>query len=247
MPLTLLFIRHGETEDNLTKTLQGFRDTSLTDNGHAQARVLATRLLEQYPNPSIIYHSPLIRIKQTIAPILEQRPNVPTVADPDLRGQCLGKLEGGSYDLVDMSNPRSADGGEGVERFDAFVGRLRRALGRIVGKEVKELKGRGDRSEDRVVVIATHGVGITSLFYMLDGTLQPAEGSEEARNGGWGAVGKRGPEAYPVRWTDSDDVAKVVVESPDQLPVGQDGSLAWDKIQGQPFEIVVWGKKEKAL
>ena len=84
-----------------------------------------------------IYHSPLTRIRQTIQPLLDQRPkgSISTRADPDLRGQCLGELEGGSYDSVDLQNPRSADGKPGVELFDDFVRRFSRSFDRIVAAE----------------------------------------------------------------------------------------------------------------
>lgn len=230
--LHLLFIRHGETQDNIDRILQGWRDTSLTEKGLREASVLADKLTPQHIDA--IYHSPLIRITQTIRPVLESHKDVTTVvADPDLRGQCLGDMEGGSYDTVDMSNPRSADPKPGVERFDDFVERLKRCMGRILAKEIPAVGG-----EDRVVVVATHGVAITSIFKTLESTTNCA---------GFNPVlAERGPEAYEVRWTDSDDVAKLVVKEPAELPV-KDGQLDWEAIQGRPFLIETWGKKEKAL
>lgn len=230
--LHLLFIRHGETQDNIDRILQGWRDTSLTSKGLREASVLADKLTSQ--RIDAIYHSPLIRITQTIEPILESHPDVKTiVADPDLRGQCLGEMEGGSYDTVDMGNPRSADPKPGVEKFDEFVGRLKQCMGRILAKEIALVE-----AGDRVVVVATHGVAITSIFKTLESTTNCA---------GFNPVlAERGPEAYEVRWTDSDDVARLVVKAPKDLPV-RDGLLEWEAIEGRPFLIEIWGKKEKAL
>ena len=42
--LNLLFIRHGETQDNIDRILQGHRDTSLTTKGLEEAKVLAQNL-----------------------------------------------------------------------------------------------------------------------------------------------------------------------------------------------------------
>ncbi|EXJ75960.1 uncharacterized protein A1O5_00468 [Cladophialophora psammophila CBS 110553] len=229
--LHLLFIRHGETQDNIDRILQGLRDTSLTENGHREAQILADKLRGQ--TIDVVYHSPLIRIVQTIQPILADRTGVRSFADPDLTGQALGDLEGGSYDTIDMSNPRSADGGPGVELFDDFVRRLLRAFARIVGTEAK-LVG----AQDRTVVVATHGVGITSLFKTLECS-PSCEGFNPK-------LAVRGPDAFEVRWTDSDDVARLVVPQPTQLPT-RDGSLEWSLISGQPFVIEVWGKREKAF
>lgn len=229
--LHLLFIRHGETQDNIDKILQGWRDTSLTEKGLKEAQILVDKLRGQQIDA--IYHSPLLRMRQTIQPILDRLPDIPVYPDADLRGQMLGDFEGGSYDLVDMSNPRSADGQPGVELFDDFVRRLKRSFGRIVGAEAPKVS-----QKDHVVAVATHGVGITSIFKVLEDT--------PSCNGHNPKFASRGPEAFEVRWTDSDDVASIVVEQPKDLPV-KDGVLDWDRISGEPFLIESWGKREKAL
>ncbi|KIX93835.1 uncharacterized protein Z520_10460 [Fonsecaea multimorphosa CBS 102226] len=229
--LHLLFVRHGETQDNIDRILQGLRDTSLTEKGHREAQVLADKLRGQ--KIDAVYHSPLLRMVQTIKPILADRPGVQVYADQDLTGQALGELEGRSYDTIDMGNPRSADGGPGVELFDDFVRRLKRAFARIVGVEAKLVK-----EQDRILLVATHGVGITSIFKTLE--------SSPSCDGFNPKLATRGPDAFEVRWTDSDDVARLVVSQPAQLPI-KDGVLDWDSISGQPFLIEVWGKKEKAL
>ncbi|KAK3721948.1 hypothetical protein LTR37_002764 [Vermiconidia calcicola] len=235
--LHILFVRHGQTQDNIDKILQGWRDTSLTDRGFQEAQVLGDKLRGQHIDA--IWHSPLLRMKQTIAPILETHPDLPKNAiytDIDLRGQGLGELEGGSYDLIDMGNPRSADPQPGVERFIDFVARLRRCMARIIGSQAPLAARQQD--QDRVVVIATHGVCITSIFKALEDT--------PSCSGFNPPLAVRGPEAYEVRWTDSDDVAKLVVSKPEELPI-KDGVLDWDGISGKPFLIERWGKKEKAL
>jgi broad specificity phosphatase PhoE len=229
--LHLLFIRHGETQDNIDRVLQGFRDTQLTDKGIKEAHVLAENLQDQ--KIDVLYHSPLTRIVQTIEPVLANRSGVQVIADPDLRGQGLGELEGLSYDSINMGSPRSADGQPGVELFNDFVNRLKRVFARIVGVEAP-LVG----TTNRTVAIATHGVGITSIFKTLEST-PDCEGFNPV-------LASRGPEAYEVRWPDSDDVARLVVSDPAGLPI-KDGVLDWERIAGQPFLIDRWGKKEKAL
>ncbi|KAL6251604.1 hypothetical protein RBB50_001814 [Rhinocladiella similis] len=229
--LHLLFIRHGETQDNLDRILQGHRDTSLTEKGLREARILAAKLQTQQID--VVYFSPLIRIVQTIQPILSERPRVQKYADPDLKGQALGQLEGGSYEMVDMSNPRDADGQPGVELFDDFVRRLKRVFARIVGAEGPQVGRR-----HRTVIVATHGVGITSLFKCLE--------SSPSCDGFNPKLATRSPNAFEVRWTDSDDVAHLIIPEPATLPIS-DGALDWERLSGQPFLIESWGKKEKAI
>ncbi|EHY53267.1 hypothetical protein ABEF92_000850 [Exophiala dermatitidis] len=229
--LHFLFVRHGETQDNIDRVLQGHRDTDLTDKGRREAEILADKLRDQHIDA--IYYSPLSRIVTTITPIRAGRANVQVYPDEDLKGQALGQLEGQSYDTIDMGNPRSADGQPGVELFDDFVRRLKRVFARIVGQQALQVG-----SQDRTVMIATHGVGITSLFKALE-----ASPSCQGFNP---KLATRGPNAFEVRWTDSDDVARLVVPDPTSLPI-KDGELDWSSVKGQPFLIEYWGKKEKAL
>ena len=229
--LHLLFVRHGETQDNIDRILQGHRDTSLTEKGLAAAQILAEKLRGKQIDA--VYHSPLTRIVQTIQPILSDRPDIQIYAEADLLGQGLGRLEGGSYDTVDMSDPRSADGRPGVELFDDFVRRLKRVFARIVGAEAPQVG-----QQNRTVMIATHGVGITSLFKTLEATPSCQHFNPK--------LATRGPQAFEVRWTDSDDVAKLVVLQPANLPL-KNGLLDWSSISGEPFLIERWGKEEKAI
>ena len=87
------------------------------------------------------------------------------------------------------------------------------------------------------MAVATHGVGITSIFKVLEGTLSCNRHNPKFASRGLGA--------FEVRWTDSDDVARLVVKQPKDLPVN-DGILDWDRMSGEPFLIESWGKKEKA-
>ena len=229
--LHILFVRHGETQDNIDRILQGHRDASLTEKGLGEAHILAEKLRTQ--RIDTIYYSPLIRIVQTIEPILSDRPQVQKYPDAALKGQALGSLEGGSYDLVDMSNPRDADGQPGVELFDDFVRRLKRVFAQIIGIEAPQVG-----QQDRTVMIATHGVGITSLFKCLE--------SSPSCDGFNPGLATRGPHAFEVRWTDSDDVARLVVTEPSKLPINGD-QLDYSSVSGQPFVIKRWGKREKAI
>lgn len=231
--LNLLFVRHGETQDNIDRILQGQRDTNLTEKGHEEAKVLASEL--QDLNINAIYHSDLTRMLQTIAPLLDQNPNLTAISDPELRGQALGELEGKSYDDINLASPRSADGQPGVECFDDFVQRLKRALARIIGAEAPLVSGSGDRN----VVIATHGVGITSLLKTLEATPHCEKFNP--------VLAERGPRAFEVRWTESDDVAKVVVLRPEDLPIDERGRLVYEEVSGRPFVIERWGKEKNAI
>lgn len=70
----IIFIRHGETDWNRARRIQGRADVELNEVGLAQARAVASRLLEVVGDPGTHeYHcSPLLRAKQTMAAVLAQ-------------------------------------------------------------------------------------------------------------------------------------------------------------------------------
>ena len=63
---TLIFVRHGQSESNLSKVFTGQGNTALTELGRAQAERTA-KYLEQYPI-TYIYASDLDRAMDTAAP-----------------------------------------------------------------------------------------------------------------------------------------------------------------------------------
>lgn len=95
--LHLLFVRHGETQDNIERLLQGHRDTSLTEKGLGEAEVLAKDMRAQHKQIDAVYRSPLLRIKQTVEPILRDRSVKDVYVDASLKGQGLGELEVSSH------------------------------------------------------------------------------------------------------------------------------------------------------
>jgi 2,3-bisphosphoglycerate-dependent phosphoglycerate mutase len=129
--LRLYLARHGQTDWNAAKRLQGGTDRSLNDTGRAQAAALA-RLLDGV-RLDHVYTSGLARSQQTAAAL---RDGAPRTALPELNEQSLGKFEGL---LLDGSSPDGAaeferrsvdpldtlDGGESSEQHFA---RVQRAL-----------------------------------------------------------------------------------------------------------------------
>jgi broad specificity phosphatase PhoE len=63
----ILFVRHGETEANRQRLALGRADPALTERGVEQADALAGRLASL--EVATVYASPLLRARQTAAPI----------------------------------------------------------------------------------------------------------------------------------------------------------------------------------
>lgn len=93
----LYFIRHGQTDWNAQKRMQGITDIPLNDRGVFEARLAAKEVSEIKWNR--IISSPLSRAYQT-AEILNQRIGLQIETDDRLTELNLGNLEGKSLSLL---------------------------------------------------------------------------------------------------------------------------------------------------
>ncbi len=89
--MQFIFVRHGETDWNVTLQYQGFAPIPLNDRGRMQAARVAERLRAQ--SISALYASDLPRAWET-AGVLGEAIGVPPVAVPDLREIDVGQWEG---------------------------------------------------------------------------------------------------------------------------------------------------------
>ena len=93
----LFLVRHGESEWNVLKRIQGQQNVALTDRGKLQARLFAKRLLNE--NIDSIYSSDLDRAYNT-AVIIGNMLKIDVNPMPGLREIDFGKWEGISYDNI---------------------------------------------------------------------------------------------------------------------------------------------------
>jgi broad specificity phosphatase PhoE len=83
-----VLVRHGKTLHNSLGLIQGKTDTDLSEEGEAQARLLAEELCAEPFD--FVYSSPLLRAYRTAQIILEKR-NIPISADNRLAEIDQGK------------------------------------------------------------------------------------------------------------------------------------------------------------
>jgi len=124
-PLTLLFVRHGQTEWNAAGLMQGQTPhVALTDLGHAQAADAARELAAL--GPGALVSSDLLRARQT-AEHCARATGLLLTTTPALREQGYGVLEGRPsrelWDVVDWTDPHwAAEGGESLAGLHGRVG-----------------------------------------------------------------------------------------------------------------------------
>ncbi len=95
-------IRHGETDFNEQRRIQGHAPAVLSKKGIQQAVEIAETLVIE--KPSIILTSEMIRAVQT-AKIISQKHNLEVVPVPELDARDFGDLTGVSYPELKAQNP----------------------------------------------------------------------------------------------------------------------------------------------
>jgi len=98
--MRLTIIRHGETRENVQKTIQGHLPGHLTDKGKQQAQDAADELRGR--SFDAIYCSDIRRCLDTAKPIRAALPNIPFHTDVLLRERNGGSLEGQPLALLDV-------------------------------------------------------------------------------------------------------------------------------------------------
>jgi len=138
-------VRHGETDWNLTRRLQGHSDRPLNETGREQARNLAAELAGE--DLEAVYSSDLSRAEETARIIAETR-GLDVTALPELRERHFGSWEGLTDEEIHERFPEEiADGvlGDGESR-DELHGRVHRALSRIAAEH-----------PEATVLVVSHG------------------------------------------------------------------------------------------
>ena len=155
--MTIVMVRHGETDWNREDRFQGHSDPPLNDRGRSQARALAQALggLEA----AALYSSPLARAHET-AIILAERLRLEVQMRDDLREVDVGSWSGLTRSEAEARFPagyrRWLEFGHGWDDGETY-----QELGLRVLSEVRRIAE--DHPGERVVAV-THGGPIRSAL-----------------------------------------------------------------------------------
>lgn len=157
--MKLIIVRHGLTEFNEKKIMQGHRDSRLTEKGKIQSEQLAKRLLKEHID--VVYSSDLERCKKTLVPFLKKA-NIPVHYTKALRERDYGIFEGKPVEewVSHIRDNRLQGSWEfkpvGGESFPQVTSRMRKQVEEIFEKE----KG-------KTVLVMTHGSAKKALLLSL--------------------------------------------------------------------------------
>ncbi|MEG0590716.1 MAG: histidine phosphatase family protein [Lachnospiraceae bacterium] len=164
--MKLYIIRHGETNWNKERKIQGASDIPLNDFGRVLAQQTAQGLKE-IPFDAA-FTSPLCRARETAQIILEGR-DVPLVEDDRIKEICFGEYEGlccseEGWNVPDsgfenfFQAPDQYHPPKGGEDFTTVLNRLNSFLQELYQKKEWETKN---------VLLATHGAALCGMLTLI--------------------------------------------------------------------------------
>lgn len=161
--MKIYLIRHGVTDANKCKSLQGRTDISLNEQGRELARITAEGLKDV--KFDIIFTSPLKRAKET-AEIIRGNRDIPLIVEEQIQEISFGEYEGlcfgkENYTIPDkdfmffFDKPECYKPAPGGETFEEVLKRTGQFWQELIQKE--EYKG-------KTILLSTHGCALKALL-----------------------------------------------------------------------------------
>lgn len=168
--MKIYVVRHGETQWNALKKIQGTADIPLNEKGVALALVTGDALRGVHFDAA--FSSPLKRAYETAKCVLGDR-NIPIITDARIREISFGVMEGTCL----LEN----DGGEFAENFQLFFHAPQKYQPPEGGESLEEVCERtgaflselltDEKYEDATILVASHGCAVRAMlqrFYKDD-------------------------------------------------------------------------------
>ncbi len=159
---TIYFMRHGQTDWNISRRLQGQQDIPLNETGIAQAREAGERFAAAGLRFDAVISSPLSRAVDTAA-LAAGVPAGSILTDARLLEIGYGPFEGADISKITgemwafIHDPEHCPPPEGVESIDALLNRAADFL-----EDLKTMPG-------ECILAVTHGVAIRAIIGCLTG------------------------------------------------------------------------------
>ncbi|AZY51811.1 histidine phosphatase family protein [Bordetella avium] len=160
------FIRHGETDWNRQRRLQGWQDIPLNSAGLEQAQRLTERLRAETAPFDALYSSDLKRALSTAEPVsqaLELRMRL----EPGIRERSFGVLEGLDLERIDELAPAAAAAWKSRDPTRALDGG--ETLGHFCARVVTAVEDIAQRHAGQRVLVFTHGGVLDIIWRQAEG------------------------------------------------------------------------------
>jgi glucosyl-3-phosphoglycerate phosphatase len=180
----LVLLRHGRTDWNAARRIQGQADSQLDELGHAQAEAVAPVLASL--GPSVLWSSDSDRARSTASYVATECGLAP-VFDARLREYSLGHREGLFHHEFEAEAPAEYaefvranwDAVPGAEKHGEVASRMTAALTEVAAAV----------PEDGVALVVSHGAAIrTAVASLLGWSSEEALTLHGMDNCGWAAL-----------------------------------------------------------
>lgn len=164
--IRLFIIRHGQTDHNVKKILQGHRDIPLNGTGIKQGQQLGEYLLKEGIKFDAVYSSDLVRCQETTQEIMDISQNgddksIPIKLNSNLRERFMGPIEG--LHILDAEKYADKHGKGSFRDFgespEIFLKRLQDGINQSIRDAVEN----GYKN----VALVSHGGSIRAIMQWL--------------------------------------------------------------------------------
>jgi len=164
----LILVRHGETDSNRTKLIQGHLDTPLSIVGEEQVRQVAKELANTRVDLAV--SSDLQRALRTGEAIVAANSSVSSLETwQEARERCFGEFEGQPAEMLISASAKAKERGkvkewgpEGGETGEQFRGRVKSFLSRLCKTVLAK-----EWEANPVVLVTSHGGFIKEFNCMI--------------------------------------------------------------------------------
>jgi probable phosphoglycerate mutase len=211
----ILLIRHGETDWNVEKRLQGHIDIGLNDKGRWQAKAVGLMLANEALDA--VYCSDLQRAALTAQAIATHQ-NLMVRKDSLLRERCYGVLEGMSYQEINQTYPdtyiawRARDIHARYPSGDSPAETLLEFSNRVVGAVL----ALADKHPKEKIVIVTHGGVLDCVYRAAAGQSLSAKRDFDIFNAGINRLRWDGNALRIEHWGDIAHLAEAALDEVDR-------------------------------
>lgn len=175
MAMMLYIVRHGETDWNRMRKVQGHTDIPLNDYGRHLAEETAEGMRDI--RLDMAYTSPLLRAKETAQIILGSR------KAPLIEEERLKELSFGSYEGLCCSGEHKEPGSDEFNRFFTDTknyippknGETVERLYERTGAFLQEICLREEEFKDKNILVSTHGATMNALLNRVKGNVSVEE------------------------------------------------------------------------
>lgn len=209
-PTTICFVRHGETDWNAERRMQGHIDIPLNANGIAQAKRLAQALSRAPHHFHHIYSSDLERAFRTAYEIAGTRSSS-VMIQPDLRERHVGQLQGLLLAEAPQKVPSiwqrhldreldyDLEGGESITQFHL---RMQQVLDYFVRQHCGEN-----------ILAVSHGGALDMIYRIVTKQALDAERVAVVPNTSLNWISHNGKEWRIERWGDTSHLSDAVLDN----------------------------------